>query len=175
MSEAEFSRTLRADTIGAEPKKLHVEADEGERGALARRFGLVALDRLEADVEVSEGNGDIVARGRIRAAVEQSCVVTREPVSSEIDESFTVRFRPPPTDDGDEEEIELGEEEMDVIFSDAGLVDVGEAVAQTLALQLDPYPRAPAAEAALRQAGVKDEAEAGPFGALAGLKDKLGK
>ena len=175
MSETEFSRTVRDDTIGAEPKHVRVEADEAERTALARRFGLAALDRLEADVELSRGTADIIARGRIRAAAEQSCVANGAPVAAEIDESFTVRFRPPPTGDGGEEEIELGEDEMDVIFSDAGQVDVGEAVAQTLALHLDPYPRAPGAETALKEAGVKDESEAGPFGALAGLRDKLGK
>lgn len=175
MSDVEFSRTVRDDTIGAEPKHLRVEADETERAALARRFGLTALDRLDADVELTRGTADIVARGQIRAAVEQSCVVTRDPVRTQIDERFIVRFRPAPTGDGGDAEIELGEDEMDVIFSDAGQVDVGEAVAQTLALHLDPYPRAPGAEAALRQAGVKDEGEAGPFGALAALKDKLGK
>jgi uncharacterized metal-binding protein YceD (DUF177 family) len=175
MSEAEFSRPVRDDTIGAEPKHLHVEADETERAALARRFDLVGVERLEADVEVSRGISGVVARGSVRAGVEQKCVATGEPVRSEIDESFTVYFRPQPASGGGEEEIELGEEEMDVIFSDAGMVDVGEAVAQTLALHLDPYPRSPGAEAALKGAGVKDEGEAGPFGALAALKDKLGR
>lgn len=175
MSETEFSRTVRADTIGVDPKHVHVEAGEAERAALAKRFGLVALNRLEADVEVSRATADIVARGKVRATVEQSCVATGEPVAAEIDERFTVYFRPPPTGDSGEEGVELGEDEMDVIFSEAGMVDVGEAVAQTLALHLDPYPRAQGAEAALKAAGVKDEGEAGPFGALAALKDKLGK
>ena len=175
MSEPEFSRPIRADTIGVEPRHLHIEATEPERAALAKRFGLVTLDRLEADVQVSSGTADIIAHGQIRAGVNQSCVATGDPVAVEIDESFTVRFRPPPESGSDEDEVELGEEEMDVIFSGAGAVDVGEAVAQTLALYLDPYPRAPGAETALKEAGVKDEGEAGPFGALAGLKDKLSK
>lgn len=175
MSEPELSRPLRTDTIGIEPRHLHVDATEAERQALAKRFGLVSLDRLEADVQVSRGTADIVARGQVRAAVTQSCVVTAEPVQAQIDESFSVIFRPEPETGGGEEEIELGEDEMDVIFAEAGAVDVGEAVAQTLALYLDPYPRAPGAQAALKEAGVKDESEAGPFGALAGLKDKLGR
>lgn len=175
MTQPEFSRTVRADTIGTEARRLHVEADDSERQALARRFGLVGIDRLDADVEVSRETADIVARGQVRAAVRQSCVATGEPVVAEIEEGFTIYFRPPPAAGGDEEEVELGEDEMDVIFTDAGQVDVGEAVAQTLALHLDPYPRAPGAETALREAGVKDEGEAGPFGALAALKDKLGK
>ena len=73
------------------------------------------------------------------------------------------------------EEVELGETDMDVIFYDGASVDLGEAVAETLALSLDPYPRSPDADATLRKAGVKTEAEAGPFGALAALKEKLGK
>ena len=175
MSDTEFSRAVRADTIGAEPRRLHVEAEQPERAALAKRFGLESLDRLEADVEISRGTSDIIVGGQVRAAVVQSCVATGEPVPAEIDESFVVHFRPPPESGGGEEEVELGEDEMDVIFTDAGMVDVGEAVSQTLALHLDPYPRAPGAEAALKEAGVLDEGQAGPFGALAALKDKLGK
>ncbi len=63
-----------------------------------------------------------------------------------------------------------------MVFYDRAEIDVGEAVAETLALNLDPWPRAPDAEAALRAAGVKREGEEerGPFAALAGLKDKSG-
>jgi hypothetical protein len=82
---------------------------------------------------------------------------------------------PQPEAAGGEEEIELGDSEMDVVFYDAAAVDVGEAVAETLLLNLDPYPRAPGAEEALKAAGVKSQEEAGPFAALAGLKDKLKK
>lgn len=59
------------------------------------------------------------------------------------------------------------------MFHDGAFVDVGEAVAQTLALALDPYPRAPDADARLAAAGVTVAVEAGPFGALAGLPAKL--
>ena len=72
-----------------------------------------------------------------------------------------------------DEEIELGEAELDVAFYDGASVDLGEAVAETLALALDPYPRAPDAEQALKAAGVKSEEEAGPFGALTALRDKM--
>jgi hypothetical protein len=56
---------------------------------------------------------------------------------------------------------------------EGGSIDLGEAVAETMALALDPYPRAPGAEAALRAAGVLTEDEARPAGKLAGLKDLL--
>ena len=84
-------------------------------------------------------------------------------------------FRPQPEAGSADEEVELGEDELDVVFYDGAAVDVGEAVAETLSLSLDPYPRAPGAEEALKAAGVKSEEEAGPFAALAGLRDKLKK
>jgi uncharacterized protein YutE (UPF0331/DUF86 family) len=59
-----------------------------------------------------------------------------------------------------------------MIYTD-GAIDLGEAVAQTMALALDPFPRSTNAEAALREAGVISEEEAGPFGALKGLRDQL--
>lgn len=174
MTGPEFSRTLRTDTIGAIPRAVDVEADEAERAALARRFGLGAIGSLRAQISVARANRDIVATGRVQAEVTQSCVVTGAPVPARIDESFALRFRPEPEAGAPEEEIELGEDEMDVILHDGASVDVGEAVAQTLALNLDPYPRARQAEAALREAGLRDEAAAGPFGTLAALRDKLG-
>src|SRR3569623_1044306 len=82
-------------------------------------------------------------------------------------------FRPQPQSGGNDEEIELSENELDVVFYDGGAIDLGEAMAETLSRSLDPYPRRDTAEAALREAGVKSEGEAGPFGALAGLKAKM--
>jgi len=176
MSEPELSRTVRIDTLGAAPRTLHIEAEPAERAALARRFGLRALERLEAEVSLRRANHDIVARGRLSAEVVQACVVTDQPVPAGIEEDFDILFRPEPGEQAaGEEEVELGEDELDVIFYHGALVDAGEAVAQTLALNLEPYPRAAGAAEALRDAGVQDEASAGPFGALAGLKDKLGR
>lgn len=174
MSEPEFSRTVRADTIGSAGRPIHLTATPAEREALAKRFGLVALNRLEAEVSLSRANDDVVAAGSLVAEAAQSCVVTGEPVPQRIEEEFEILFRPHPVAGGDEE-IELDPRELDVVFHDGAMIDLGEAVAQSLALHLEPYPRAPGARAALDAAGVKDEGEAGPFGALAALKEKLGK
>jgi len=61
------------------------------------------------------------------------------------------------------------------VFHDGAAIDLGGAIADTLALALDPYPRSAAAETALREAGVLSEEEAGPFAALAQLKKALGE
>ena len=169
-----FARQLRLDQIRA-GDRLDLIADEQERAAVAKRLGLASLDRLEAHVTLGRTGEVVRAEGRLLAALDQSCVVTGDPVAAHVDEPFALLFTPEPQDGGPDEEIELGEAEMDVVFYEGGAIDVGEAVAETLLLNLDPYPRAPDADAALKAAGVKSEAEAGPFGALAGLRDKLGK
>jgi len=172
VSAPEFSRPLRIDTLGTAPRRIEIVADEAERAALARRFGFVAIDRLEAEAAVAIRNETVTAQGALRAAVTQSCVATGEPVEEVVETPFAVEFRPHPHA-GPEEEIELQGGELDVVFYDGAAVDIGEAAAETLSLSVTPYPRAPGAEEHLREAGVKSEAEAGPFSALAGLKDKL--
>ena len=102
-------------------------------------------------------------------------MVTGTGVPARVEETFEITFRPQPSGTGGDDEIELSEGEMDVVFYDGGAVDLGEAVAETLSLALDPYPRAPEAIDVLKAAGVKSEEEAGAFGALASLRDKLRK
>lgn len=173
MNAPEFSRPVRIDALGEKPQRIAVEAEEGERSALAKRFGLVAIDRLAAEAALSRTGEAIRASGVVTGAVTQSCVASGEPVEARIETPFELVFRPQPEAASPDEEIELGEKELDTIFYGGGAVDLGEAVAETLFLNLDPYPRAPGAEEALDAAGVKSEAEAGPFAALAGLRDKL--
>ncbi len=173
----EFCRLYRLETLSAEPIRAAIEAAGAEREALARRFGLVSLDALSAEAELRRAGDAVTAAGRFRARVVQSCVGSGEPVEAEVAEDFRVDFQPLPAESKPDEEIELGEGELDVVFYEGGAVDLGEAVAQSLLLALDPYPRSPAAEAALREAGVKSEEEAriesSPFAALAALKGKL--
>lgn len=172
----EFSRTVRIDMIGTSPRPLSIEADAAERKALARRFDLPAIDHLSAELGLSRNGEVVMADGRMRAQVTQSCVASGEPVAASIDEPFRIYFTSEPdARRAGDEEIELSEEDCDVVFYDGASIDVGEAVAETLSLSLDPWPRAPGAEEALKEAGVKRKEQVGPFAALAGLKDKLGK
>ena len=109
----------------------------------------------------------ISAEGRVVATLEQSCVVTSEPVAAHVDEPFALLFMPDPESSRPDEEIELGEQDCDVVFYDGATIDLGSAIADTLALSIDPYPRSASAEAALKEAGVLSEEQASPFAALA--------
>ncbi len=172
----EFSYPLRLDMLGTAPHALTLVADPAACTALARRFGLVAIERLEAEGEALLKGNVVEMAGRLRAEVVQNCVATDAPLSARLDVPFALRFVPrADLEAADAEEVELSAEDCDVIPYDGGAVDVGEAVAETLVLALDPYPRAADADATLRAAGVIGEDEAGPFAALKALKDKMGK
>lgn len=168
----EFSRIVRLNEIGDGTRERVIEADAQERAALARRFGLLALDRLEARLHIVPEGKSWLLSGTLRADVAQACVATGEPVPATLDLPFAVRFVRD-LESGDTEEIELSEDDCDLMELDGERIDMGETVAQSLALNLDPYPRAPGAEETLRKHGVLSEEDAGPFAALKGLK--LGK
>jgi uncharacterized metal-binding protein YceD (DUF177 family) len=164
-----FAHHLRLDHI-RDGERLDLTADEGERRAVAERLGLGGLDRLEAHAVLSRTGQVVRAEGRLVATLEQSCVVTGDPVAAHVDEPFALLFVPEPEDSAPDAEIELGEEDCDTIFYEGAAIDLGSAIADTLALSLDPYPRSAGAEAALKEAGVLSEEHAGPFAALAKLK-----
>lgn len=151
-------------------QRIDMVADQDQRRRIADRLGLGSIERLEAHATLSIEGSRIRATGRVKAALTQDCAVTREPLDTRADEAFEIVFVPQPQPGGPDEEIELGPEDCDVVLHDGSAIDLGDAVADTLALSLDPYPRSASADAALKEAGVLGEAEAGPFAALAKLK-----
>ncbi|MFL6732856.1 MAG: YceD family protein [Sphingomicrobium sp.] len=164
-----FAHQLRLDQI-RDGERLDLVADDGERSAVAKRLGLQSLGRFEAHVTL-ERTGDVIrAEGRLVAALDQSCVVTGDPIAAHVDEPFAILFTPEPASGGPEEEIELGERDCDVVFHDGAVIDLGGAIADTLALSLDPYPRSAGADAALKEAGIMTQEQASPFAVLAKLK-----
>jgi uncharacterized metal-binding protein YceD (DUF177 family) len=165
----DFGHHLRLDQL-RDGERLELSADEGERRAIAERLGLPSLDRLDAQAALSRTGPVVRATGRLAAALAQSCVVTGEPVAAHVDEPFDILFVPEPESKGGDEEIELGEEDCDTVFYDGGRIDLGSAIADTLGLALNPYPRSAGADAALKEAGVMTEEEMSPFAMLAALK-----
>ena len=171
---SDFAHRLPLDQI-RDGDRIDIIADERERGSLVERLGLHSLDRLEAHAVLTRDGQKIRAGGRLKAALEQVCVATGDPCPAHVDEPFDLIFLPEPGAAGAEEEVELGQADLDTIFHDGSAIDLGGAMADTLALALDPYPRSAGADAALKEAGVLTEEEASPFAALAALKEKLGK
>lgn len=171
--ETEFSFLLPADTIGKAPKKVRIVANEPERRALARRFDLIAVDKFTADVTVGRiaDSALIQVSGRFRADIVQICVVSGEPVATSIEETVSERLG---LRDPDEAEavFDIDDEDPPMPFND-GSLELGELLAQYLAVSIDPYPRV--ADAAPRSAienedAVVEKRANRPFEALAVLK-----
>lgn len=171
--QAEFSRPIAADQIGPQEMEREIVANPVERARLAERFGLLALDRLSATLDLKRGPGGVIqVHGRFEAEIVQACVATLEPVRSRLSESFTVAFGTGSRAAAGEAVIGLEEEDPPEELVE-GRIDLGEAVAQQLAVALDPYPHAPGAGdqpeiPAAGEAGA--EKKANPFAALAQLR-----
>ena len=166
MSAPEFSRPVDARQIATKP--IVLEASAEERKALARRFGIVGINQLQATVRLERAGDAILARGRLSAAIVQSCAVSGEDLPVRIDEPIALRFVPAAEPEG--EEIELDAEDLDEIPFEGDTFDLGEEIAQSLALAIDPYATGPEAVRVRKEAGLGDEAASGPFAALAALK-----
>ena len=100
----------------------------------------------------------IDAVGTMAARVTQACIVSLDEFSADVTEEFSLRF----VSAGYESE-ELDPDAVDEIPVTAGLMDLGEAAAEQLALALDPYPRKPGATLA----GDTDDSTMNPFAGLA--------
>lgn len=156
-------------------QRIDLATNADERDRIAQRLGLRSLERLEAHAVLHRSGATVRAEGRIKAALTQSCAITGDPVESLVDEPFEIRFLPHLESGHPDEEVELSAEDCDTVFHDGSAIELGHAIADTLALSLDPYPRSAGADAALKEAGILSEAEAGPFAALARLKGSGGE
>ncbi|MBX9795554.1 DUF177 domain-containing protein [Sphingomonas sp.] len=177
MSAPEFSRIERLDRIGEAARTVEIMADPAECAALARRFGLIAVEGLAARFAVRRAGTTVFASGTVEARVVQACVATGDPVPASIDMPVALRFVPD-TAPSAADEIEIDADALDSIGYAGGAIDLGEAAAETMALALDPFPRSAGADAALKAAGVLSEEEAAlaasPFAALGALAGKPG-
>jgi uncharacterized metal-binding protein YceD (DUF177 family) len=156
----EFSRIVPLTRVGSEPFRQHIAATEDERSRLAKRFDLLALARLEADIELMhEAAGTILMTAAFEAQFAQECTVTLEPVEGGVSETFRLRYG------SVEAEVDAPGGEDDPAFEllTGEAIDIGEAVAQEFSLALPPFPRAP--EAVVEGVPAEEPAE-GPFAIL---------
>jgi hypothetical protein len=158
----ELHRPVAIDRVGPGGLDVLVEATAAECARLAARMKLPAILQLTCSFRLRrESAGSLLAEGHLRAQVVQTCVVSLDDFAATVEERFVVRCVP----EGEESADDDPETPDEITYTD-GLLDLGEATAQQLALALDPYPHAP--DAALPD--IPDEPEVEPFAALRGLR-----
>jgi hypothetical protein len=157
--------------VTASGRHFELEADAATRAAIAKSAGLRALPRLQASFDVSRhGAEGLHVAGRVRATVGQECVVSLDPIDSEVEETVDLIFvadaTPAAGDAPGRETMEIGDvEPPEPLLNDT--VDLGAIAIEFLLLGIEPYPRKP--DAVFQAPAIEDESEH-PFAALAALR-----
>jgi len=172
-ADAPWSFPVPAAEIPAAGRHVELKANADERAAVARAAGVVDISRLEASFELAPFARDgVQVTGVISASVTQTCVVTLEPMTSEVEETADLVFMPP---DGPRvaaaKSIDLDETAVPDTLEN-GIVDLGAVAVEFLILGIDPYPRKPGV--AFDAPPIATDPEAHPFAALAALKKDKG-
>jgi hypothetical protein len=169
--EGPWSVPVTVHEVPPAGRRFALEADAATRAAIAKSAGLRALPRLDATFDVSRyGAEGLRVVGRVAASVGQLCVVTLDPIESEIEETIDLTFVPgAATAAGDTS----GKIAVDVAIDEAPepllnrTVDLGAIATEFLILGIDLYPRKP--DVVFEAPSIEDKAEH-PFAALAALQ-----
>jgi uncharacterized metal-binding protein YceD (DUF177 family) len=174
--EKGLSREVAFEDVPPEGLCIRLHADVDDRNGLAERLAVSDIENVEAEFEISRFDGDdhlFDVSVRVRAELTQKCVVTLEPLTARIESVAALRF----TDL--EEMIEedwdhTADDEDPPELAEGGVIDLGDLVAQQLALEIDPFPRAEGVPFIEVSSGeMAESTENQPFAALAALRDKL--
>src|SRR3954470_4360191 len=97
VAEHPWSAVVRLDEVGETGRHVELEASEATRATLAQPAGVDAVERAIATFDLTRrGRDGLRVSGTIRATVRQTCVVTLEPMTNEIEEAIDVEFMPAP-------------------------------------------------------------------------------
>lgn len=186
---SDLSRIVEVDEVPEGGLQIAIWADAAERAAIAKNAGLIAVELLEADLDIAkQGEGRFKVVGPLRARIAQTCVVSLEPFESEIHAEVAADFagrarKSLPRRSRPARDAALETEAVDDLAQsfaaqlDApdpivdGRIDLGALVEEFLVLNLDPYPRKPGVRfEGAEFSGAPDAAEL-PFAMLKKLKD----
>ena len=171
--EPAWSVPVVVEDIPDTGQQLELEAPETNRDAIARLAGLRSLLRLTARFDLARQGGGVHVSGRVTARVGQNCVVTLEPIESDVEEAVDLVFLPgnAASTAGTETEIHVkqGDEALEPLVG--GIVDLGKVATEFLLLGIDPYPRKAGAKFVPPKTG---DTGSHPFAALEALKKRSG-
>jgi uncharacterized metal-binding protein YceD (DUF177 family) len=124
-----------------------IEADPLVRAAMAELAEVREILSADASFDVTlRREGRVHVAGRVRARVGQTCVVTLDPIETEIDEAIDLEFAPPEQIRELSDLVDATEEGADEIPDPPepisnGIIDLGRVATDALYLAIDPYPR----------------------------------
>ena len=171
--------SIRMENLPATGREVIVAATAEQKVVLAEQLKITSVEKLDAKLNATRFRGGIRVLGQLKATIEQPCVITFEPVTQVIDEPIDRVFLPShdkahAAPANAEIYIDVaGDDEPDRF--DGPEVDLSDLIIETLALAIDPYPRASGANVAAIKTDDADEGEVSPFSRLKALKTKDGE
>jgi len=175
--QPEFSRLVDVRSIPAGGQHETISASRAECEALAKRMKLPAIHALTARLDIRPWKGGWRVTGKLRAHVEHECVRTLENFSVKLKAPVERTYLPPgqaPRQPREDAPIDpLADDEPDILQGHQ--LDIGELVAETLGLSLDPWPKKPGTDFIDYHAGGSEEdahRPAKPFAGLEALKKR---
>lgn len=185
----EWSHFVAVDDLGEAGLRVNIAPNAQEKTDLARRLDVVAVEDITAKLDVSPSRGGVIhVTGQFTAKIEQTCVVTLEPlhivIEEEVDGWFSdqeqmVSFAKVKKDQQTRKahaEVEVLDESEDPERIINGRIDLGELVTQHLSLSIDPYPHKEGAAHEFTDENKKADAASpvrrNPFEALKDWKER---
>jgi len=170
-----WSVPVAVEDIPDTGQHIEIKAPAAIRTAVAALAGLRDLPHLSAVFDLTRLGAELHVSGQVSARVGQTCVVTLEPIESEVEETVDLKFAPAPASAPDKapkgarRRTRRNEEPPEPLVG--GTVDLGALAIEFLILGIDPYPRKAGAQFA---APAVEDAGEHPFAALEALKKRLG-
>ena len=163
----EFSVAVDLRALKGGRKTFRLAASPEECALLAKRLGVPGVQRLEGEIALAVSKTEITAAGTLHAALTRQCVASLEEMTETVEDAFEIAFvRSPPNAPQPQDEGEAETEDWDAPEVHEGDVfDLGEFLAQQLALAMAPFPRKPGAASLAEQYG--EDKPVSPFADLA--------
>ncbi len=169
MSGIEWTHAVRE--IPGDGLAVRRQATAAEAAALAEALEVTGIETLDVNYKVAAATGGCFSLvGRLSGRITQACVVTLEPVTSDLSLPFEALFCQPgsePDADAGEAGDDLDGPEREPITN--GTIDVGRIVFEEMASGIDPYPRKDGASFDWTDEAVA-QAETHPFAVLKRLQ-----
>lgn len=167
-----WTETISFDEIPEGGSHIHLVADQHTCDEMARAASLREVTRLEASFNITRhGDRSLRIVGDVTANVGQTCVVTLEPIESEVHENFSLLFTESTgasmADEQGKATVEFGDADVPEPMK-AGAVDIAAMATEFFLLGIDPYPRKEGA--VFEPPRAAEDPSAHPFAALAALK-----
>lgn len=168
------------ETLPSSGLSVSLKQDEAQNDAVFDLLQIQSMPSFRADLEFKRwAKKGVQVSGRIKADVSTQCPVSLEPVTQNIETNLNARFVPanshlakPKLDEEGEIVLSMDSDDLPDIYEGHKL-DAWAIALEYLALEIDPFARAPDAQFSPATQGMfEDTEQKSPFEVLKGLKEQ---